>query len=110
MVVITSKQENKVFGFGNQLEYLPNGYPVIVDKGVGFALSDIHISEDVHSVPEGVLIGKYLYTPKEGFYIDPNYTEPDQNPWGLPPELVDEIQTDYREKLAKEVSENGYNA
>lgn len=68
MVVITSKQENKVFGFGNQLEYLPNGYPVIVDKGVGFALSDINIYEDVQSVPEEVVIGN-TYTPQKKDFI-----------------------------------------
>lgn len=50
-------------------------------------------------------IGKYLAN--DGTVIDP---ETSTNPYGIPDSLQEEILSDYRENIAKEVSENGYDA
>ena len=65
----------------------------------------------VENIPEHVSEGKYCYTPEQGFYKNPNYVEPDPaNTYGIPDELFNQIKSDYREQIAQEVSENGYNA
>ena len=47
---------------------------------------------EVDSVPKEVEIGKYCYTPEDGFYVNPNYKEP--NPYGIPDYLVEQIKND----------------
>lgn len=89
-----------------------NGYPVLIEENVAFVPGNINIyqnvevSDEVKSNPS-----KYCYTPEQGFYENPNYVEPDPaNTYGIPDELFNQIKSDYREQIAQEVSENGYNA
>lgn len=89
-----------------------NGYPVLIEENTAFPPETVNIhqnvevSDEVKSNPS-----KYCYTPEQGFYKNPNYVEPDPaNTYGIPDELFNQIKSDYREQIAQEVSENGYNA
>lgn len=89
-----------------------NGYPVLIEENVAFVPGNINIyqnvevSDEIKSNPS-----KYCYTSEQGFYKNPNYIEPDPaNTYGIPDELFNQIKSDYREQIAQEVSENGYNA
>lgn len=89
-----------------------NGYPVLIEENIAFPsgtvniYQNIEVSDEVKSNPS-----KYCYTPEQGFYENPNYVEPDPaNTYNIPDELFNQIKADYREQIAKEVSENGYNA
>lgn len=89
-----------------------NGYPVLIEENTAFPPETVNIhqnvevSDEVKSNPS-----KYCYTESEGFYLNPDYVEPDPtNTYGISDELFNQIKSDYREKIAQEVSENGYNA
>lgn len=107
MVIITRKETDSIIDIGNELQYLENGYPLLVDRQVYFSIDDVNVYE-VDSVPEEVTPSKYCYTEERAFYLNPNYIEP--NPYGISDELVEQIEADYRERLAKEVAEYGYDA
>lgn len=112
MYVITMS-ENGVVGIGEVLDYMEEtGYPRLVNENVAFVPNAITIYENVE-VSEEIKNNcfKYCYTPEQGFYKNPNYVEPDPaNTYGIPDELFNQIKSDYREQIAQEVSENGYNA
>lgn len=111
MYVITSN--NCIVGIGEILDYIEeNGYPLLVNENVAFVSNAVTIYENVE-VSEEIKNNwlKYCYTPEQGFYENPNYVEPDpSNTYGIPDELFNQIKSDYREQIAQEVSENGYNA
>lgn len=110
MYIITTKESNIIIGMGLQLNYLENGYPMLTEEKVVFVteLVNVHLIE---TIPEHISEEKYCYTPEKGFYENPNYVEPDPaNTYNIPDELFNQIKADYREQIAKEVSENGYNA
>lgn len=111
MFIITGKNDSAIFGYGENLEYLENGYPTLVDYNIAWNPNDVTIQE-ISSVPDEVEVGKYCYTEAEGFYINPNWKEPnpDNTYEGVPDEVFEQILSDYREKLAEEVSSNGYNS
>lgn len=91
MIIITDKTSNKIIETGETLEYLENGYPLLTDKHVYFAIDDVRVHE-VDNVPEGVMPSKHCYTEITGFYENPDYVEP--NPYGIPDELVEQIKND----------------
>lgn len=68
-----------------------NGYPVIVDKCHAFIPEDVNILMNI-DVPDEVEENKFCYTPEEGFYINPEWIEP--NKYGLPNEVIQKIQDD----------------
>lgn len=112
MYLIISNVDHVVMGYGNELSYWNNGYPFLVNEKLAFIpadvviYEDIEVSDEVKSNPS-----KYCYTPEQSFYENPNYIEPDPtNTYGIPDELFNQIKSDYREQIAQEVSENGYNA
>ena len=112
MVLITNKINNGILDFGSDIHYWSNGYPVLTDTKTAFVKDSVNIyqnvevSDEVKSNPS-----KYCYTESEGFYLNPDYVEPDPtNTYGISDELFNQIKSDYREKIAQEVSENGYNA
>ena len=111
MFIITGKNDSAIFGYGENLEYLENGYPTLVDYNIAWNPNDVIIQE-VSSVPEQIEVGKYCYTGAEGFYINPNWVEPnpDNTYEGVSDEVFEQILSDYREKLAEEVAGNGYNS
>ena len=97
---------NKVVkNYGSDMKYWDNGYPVILtdeDKWMAYTAE-----YGVHEVSV-----KYCYTEAEGFYINPNWKEPnpDNTYEGVSDEVFEQILSDYREKLAGEAADNGYNS
>lgn len=110
MFIITNKEKSIVVDTGNEVTYWDNGYPVIVEKDVAFVKEDVNVFE-VNELPEDFKQGKYCYTTEKGFYVNPDYVEPDStNTYGISDELFNQIKSDYREQITQEVNENGYNA
>ena len=99
MYVITNKEDNSIFYIAEAMKEKELDYKEIVDFGFCIKVSDWGVFE-VDEIPENVIPGKYCYTEEKGFYENPNWVEP---------EVEDPIQ-EYRDKLASEVSEIGYNA
>ena len=111
MYIISNKIDNEILGLGKTLDYLDNGYPRLVEEDVAFVLDAVNVFE-ADSIPEGVEPVKYCYTEAEGFYINPNWKEPnpDNTYEGVSDEVFEQILSDYREKLAGEAADNGYNS
>ena len=105
---------NKVVkNYGSDMKYWDNGYPVILtDEDKWMAYTAEYGVHEVSEVPEEVIPEKYCYTEAEGFYINPNWKEPnpDNTYEGVSDEVFEQILSDYREKLAEEVAGNGYNS
>lgn len=130
MIIITDKEKNIISFIANDTTDKPapneavtktgnsnlgawsNGYPVLIEENVAFPpetvniYQNVEVSDEVKTNPS-----KYCYTEEKGFYVNPDYVEPDPtNTYGIPDELFNQIKSDYREQIAQEVSENGYNA
>lgn len=94
----------------NNLSYLDNGYPLVLSVNTAWVSSDVSVFTEIETQEE-IIVNKYCYTEAGGFYLNPDYIEPDvSNTYGIPDELFNQIKADYREKIAQEVSGNGYNA
>lgn len=93
----------------SNLAVMKNGYQALIEENIAFVPHIVNIYQNVDAT--NIIPYKYCYTPEQGFYENPNYVEPDAtNTYGIPDELFNQIKADYREQIAKEVSENGYNA
>lgn len=102
MYLITQKNTNIMIGYGEKLEHWSNGYPVLADEKLAFVSDTVEIYE-VTEVEKQVVPLQYCYNPEMGFYLNPNWQEPTENPYGLTAEQVAEIEQDYRDRLAQEV-------
>lgn len=91
MFIITKKEDDEILMMGRELDYMENGYPRIIDYDVAFYPEYISVNE-ASEVLEGVEAHKYCYTPEDGFYLNPNYREPNQ--YGISDELVEQIKND----------------
>lgn len=77
--IVVNKHDNKVIMYGNQLDYLENGYPRLVEENAAFIPNLVNVFE-VDAIPEDYVDGKYFYTEADGFQIDPNWElAPNQN-------------------------------
>lgn len=104
MYLIIVKEDNRIMAMGKTLDYMSNGYPRLVEENVAFVKEDVDVHE-VESVPSEVIPEKYCYTEAEGFYINPNWVEPDPtNTYGIPDGTYHAIIND----LTSEVASNGY--
>lgn len=130
MIIITNISDNVIMQLANDTTDKPapneavtktgnsnlgawsNGYPVLIEENTAFPPETVNIYQNVEVSDEiKSNLSKYCYTEEQGFYENPNYVEPDAtNTYGIPDELFNQIKADYREQIAKEVSENGYNA
>ena len=99
MIVITSKETNVYLMSGTHLDYMDNGYPRLIDENTAFPTEMVNVYENV-TISEEVVPEKYCYTPEKGFYLNPNYVEP--NKYGIPDETLESIQADYTEQLITE--------
>lgn len=96
MYIITDKETNRIVMVGSNLDYMPNGYPRLVDENIAFVPNSINIYEtDV--IPPRVESEKYCYTPQDGFYPNPNWEEP--NPYNIPNEVYNSIIDEYTNEL-----------
>ena len=98
MYVITAKPteqhekgENRILMMGEEMDYMDNGYPRLVKENVAFPSFMVNVNgEPVPdgetsdkpvpapiAVPEGVEPEKWCYTKAEGFYLNPDYEEPE---------------------------------
>lgn len=99
MYLITDKNSNTIFAYGKKLEYQSNGYPLLVEEKMAFNIDIVNVHE-VETVPAEVIPEKYCYTAEQGFYLNPDYVEPDPtNTYGIPDETYHAIIDDYTEEL-----------
>lgn len=104
MFIITSKETNEIIDVCNAVNYMPNGYPINIEKNVAYP-TVIFNEHYVESVPSEVESVKYCYTEADGFYLNPDWVEPDAtNTYGIPDETYHAIIND----LTTEVASNGY--
>ena len=104
MYLITLKDDNRLMMMGEALDYMSNGYPRLIDEDIAFPTDMVNVHE-VSEVPLEVIPEKYCYTESEGFYINPNWVEPDAtNTYGIPDETYHAIIND----LTTEVANSGY--
>lgn len=75
MYIITSKEFKTVLGICDELDYMKNGYPRMVQENIAFPKEMVDIYENI-IVPDDVEPNKNCYSPADGFYINPNWTEP----------------------------------
>lgn len=101
MFIITNKKKSIVVDTGNEVTYWDNGYPVIVEKDVAFVKEDVNVFE-VNELPEDFKQGKYCYTEEKGFYVNPDYVEPDStNTYGVSDNVYHQIIDDYSMELVE---------
>ena len=104
MYLITVKEDNRIIMVGEALDYMSNGYPRLVDEDIAFPIDMVNVYE-VSEMPSEVIPEKYCYTESEGFYINPDYVEPDPtNIYNIPDETYHAIIND----LTSEVANSGY--
>lgn len=104
MFIITNKEKSIVVDTGNEVTYWDNGYPVIVEKDVAFVKEDVNVFE-VNELPEDFKQGNYCYTEEKGFYVNPDYVEPDStNTYGIPDEVLAKIRQDTLDSIVSEVN------
>ena len=100
MIVVTMKDSNEIIAITKTISSTADeGYTRIDDCRFIVKASGYNFHE-VEDVPNGILAYKYCYTIEKGFYENPDWVEP---------EIEDPIQ-EYRNQLASEVSEIGYDA
>lgn len=97
MYIVTSNITDEINSIGATLERWSNGYPIV--SGVAFPTGTVNIYE-VSEVPTNVEPTKWCYTEADGFYENPNYTEP--NKYMLDDDLYNRIIDDYTMTLIEE--------
>lgn len=106
MYVITVN-DGRIVGIGKHLDYMEgNGYPRLTDENIAFIPDNVIINESVE-VPDEIMTNpnKYFYSQEKGFYLNPDYIEPDpNNTYGISDELFSQIKSDYRKQIAQEVN------
>ena len=99
MYLITRKEDNVCLNFGNELDYIANGYPRIVEKDIAFVKENVNVFEIIE-LPEDFKQGKYCYTEEKGFYINTDYVEPDStNTYGISDDVYHQIIDDYTAEI-----------
>ena len=108
MYVITDKNKHTLIAVGEILDYIPeNGYPTLVNERIAFVPDAIIIYEGVDNIPEDYTSGKYCYTTEKGFYLNPEWIEPDiTNVYGVSDELYHQIKDAAVEQIQQEVNAN----
>lgn len=107
MKIVANKGTFEVIAIGTFKEYWDNGYPIITDlNGMDCAYPlDFYNFFDIDSIPEDYIPGKYCYTEEKGFYLNPDYVEPDPtNTFGIPDDLYHSIKEQAIAEVQKGVS------
>lgn len=84
------EKDNSIIMYGEVFKYDANGLPTLVNERTSFP-TYVTVCE-VDEIPSDVTVEKYCYTESEGFYINPNWHEP--NPYGIPNEVYNQIVDD----------------
>ena len=101
MFIVTNKKKSVVVDTGNEVTYWGKSYPVIVEKDDAFIKEDVNVFE-VNELPEDFKQGKYCYTEEKGFYVNPDYVEPDStNTYGVSDNVYHQIIDDYSMELVE---------
>ena len=77
MFIITEKLQNIILMFGEQLDYLSNGYPRLIDKNIAFPTESVNVFE-VDNIADNICPHKYCYTTEKGFFENLNYVSPEE--------------------------------
>ena len=105
MYLILDKTSHTVWNYDTEMEYQANGYPCLLNEKGPTPDGGVDVKE-VTELPEYVEPMKYCYTEEDGFYENPNYIEPPENPYGIPDELVEQIKNNTVEEIRQEVLNN----
>ncbi|HAU86436.1 MAG TPA: hypothetical protein DCW90_13355 [Lachnospiraceae bacterium] len=92
MYVITLKSDDSILGTGKKVEYLSNGYPRLVDGNIIYDVDSVNVYE-VSSIPSGINVIQYCYTPSSGFYENPLWFDPENEIHIATQKRVDEAKT-----------------
>ena len=76
MYLLTGSENKEIIAFGEELDYMPNGYPRLVKENVAFVKEFVNVYE-VPEIPENVEPGRYCYDEETGFYKNTDYREPE---------------------------------
>ena len=107
MIVVTMKDSNEIIAITKTISSTADdGYTRIDDCRFIVKASGYNFHE-VENVPNGISAYKYCYTIEKGFYENPDWVEPSSD---IPEEIKETIKQEYRDELAQEVSQNGYDA
>lgn len=110
MYLITNKERmfedgtlhgNEVLMWDIEVDYLMNGYPRLVNKNTAFPREMVNVIV-LDSIPDEVKEMKYCYTKKQGFYLNPDWSE--QSKYGIPNDLLEQIKQDQINEITKGVS------
>lgn len=89
------EKDNSIIMYGDAFGYDSHGLPTLVNEKTSFP-KYVTVCE-VDEIPSDVTVEKYCYTESEGFYINPNWEEP--NPYNIPNEVYNSIIDDYTNEL-----------
>lgn len=109
MYVITKKENHEIYGFDERLEYWSNGYPVLMPQNMAYVASSVYVNE-VDSIPDYVKPAQHCYTEADGFYENPDYIPPSENPYGISDKLLRRIQEDTAAQVMADVAAKGVTA
>ena len=70
------EQKHAILDWDTKLDYMPNGYPRLVNKNIAFPTEMVFVNEYNGEIPVEVIPSKYCYTAEDGFYKNPNWHEP----------------------------------
>lgn len=102
MYIIVNNNNNIILNIDTALDYLSNGYPRLINKDIAFVKDFVTVYEK-EEIPFNFIPDKYCYTEADGFYINPNYIEPDAtNTYGIPDDTYHQILDDYTIQLIEE--------
>lgn len=107
MRIVVTKDTLIVSAIGTFKEYWDNGYPIITDSnGNDCAYPDVLFDFfDVEAVPEDYVPNKYCYTEEKGFYLNPDYVEPEAgNTFGIPDDVYRAIKNQAIQEVQDELN------
>ena len=89
MHILVYNENHAVVDIGSEVIMEHDNY-VVVDNLTAYPTQTCTLYET--DVSEGIRPQKYCYTPSEGFYLNPQWQEP--NKWNLPNEVIEEIKNE----------------
>lgn len=104
MNIIVDAETNVVIAQGEKVHTWDNGYPVLTNENIAFVKENVFVYE-VRDLPSENCIRKYCYTPDKGFYINPDWKEPEEgNIWNVPDEVYRQIKDSAIQEVQNELN------